>query len=135
MKPLKTNQQVLTWLCICENETSTKLEKFAHVSFSVFVSVFLSWGDLSSMMFFIKFAAIDLEESLYALFQVAGLSGMAYLIFVVPFSRRAISATFDSLSKIYDASKKTNTKTIIEANGFGIRAVITYYMAFKTLTE
>lgn len=111
MKPLVTNQQVLTWLCICKNETSSRMEKLAHISFSVFVSVFLFWGDLSSLMFFIKFATVDLEESLYALFQVAGLSGMVYLIFVVPFSRHAIAATFDSLSKIYDASKQIDWKS------------------------
>lgn len=64
---------------------------------------------VSSLLYFWKFVAIDLEEALYALYQIVGLISLIYLMFVVVFfSRSKIIATFNKLLDIYKASERFN---------------------------
>lgn len=75
MKPLETSKRVLTWFCIFSEENTTKRQLLAHLSFSIFVSVSVFCGALASAIFAIKYISTNLEDSLYAIFQMSGLSG------------------------------------------------------------
>lgn len=50
--------------------------------------------------------SIDLEESLYALFQISAFSGLTYMCIVAFLLRNEITVFLGTLSQIYDARKK-----------------------------
>lgn len=73
MKPLATNQYMLSWISVLPAEKSTiKWKKVAFKIFPLFLIVSNLAGAVASIAFFVKYITIDLEESLYALFQIAG---------------------------------------------------------------
>lgn len=106
MKPLQTNQQVLTWLCVYPtNEKMSKFKKFLCIVVSV--AVFFGYFNvlLASIAFFLKYASTSLEQSLYALFQISGDFGTAYMMLAAYTLRKQFKIIFDKLSDIYDACK------------------------------
>lgn len=106
MKPLLMNQRVLTWLCMLPmDEASTKTEKLGCIAFAIGVTLIIYSGFLASLIFFLKFVSSDLEESLYALFQVVGMFSTANAIVVAILMRHKIPSIFTNLSKIYDERK------------------------------
>lgn len=48
---------------------------------------------------------IDMEKSLFSLFQIAGFLGVIYELIAMFFVRDKISAIFTNLTEIYEASK------------------------------
>lgn len=109
MLPLPTNQRVLTWLCIRPmNTDENRWKKLFYIMFSItFVSMDLT-GLFSSVAFFLINISTDLEESLYALFQISAFSGLTYMCIVAFLLRNEITAFLGTLSQIYDARKKLN---------------------------
>lgn len=106
MKPLETYQRVLRLLCACPPDEQTQLWQrmllFASGS-SVFLSILCT--ATSSLAFVLNFIFIDLEESLWALFQFCGLTNMLYVMIISFSFRYKIKGIFDTLSTIYDASE------------------------------
>lgn len=106
MKPLVTNQQVLTWLCICPIEKSvTKFEKCAQIGITSLFVLTLFCGLTASVVYFVKFVSIDLEKSLYTVLQIGGTLLVLYTFTVLCLSRNKINAVFEHLTQIYDECK------------------------------
>lgn len=113
MKPLKTNQQVLTWLGVCRAADTVSIPKKLIYIFAAFFGFSVVFTSLSaSVAFFVKFVQIDLEESLYALFQIASFSGLSYIILTAFIMRNKINGIFNRLSHIYDACKLYHTNNV-----------------------
>lgn len=71
MQPLTTNRKVLVWLCILPAEENThKYMKLIYILVSVSLITTSITGCISSLAFIYKYASANLEDSLYALFQV-----------------------------------------------------------------
>lgn len=104
--PLKTNRRVLTWLCMCPaNEATEKWKKIAYTSLSITAVLLIVCAFLASVAYFGKFASTDLEEALYALFQIIGAVSLLFAIKIAYFSRNKIDAIFENLTKIYRKSE------------------------------
>lgn len=106
MEPLKTNRQVLIWLCICPPKKDTRLnDKWCHAIFSWIIFTLNFCACLLPVLFFIKCISTDLESSLFALFQIFATANVIYMTIILFFYREKITAIFEGLSIIYAASK------------------------------
>lgn len=108
MKPLVTCQRVLTWVSVFPVEKNTTKRKrllFKILPMLLLISNII--GVISSSLFCWKYIKIDLEGSLYALFQVAGMLGMSNIIIVSFISRKKVPKIFENLSQIYKSCKKS----------------------------
>lgn len=106
MKPLYTNKQALIWLCAySSDETPDKRSTLAHIIFTMFVIgtyvCFLS----ASIAYFIKYATIDLNETLYVLIQILAALPMMKALVIMIFLRDKFTTLFESLAAIYDSCK------------------------------
>lgn len=127
MKTLTTNRRVLTWLCVSPFDPNISILKKAYFVFmTLFLFVFKVSGVVSSAAFFIINASVDLEGSLYALFQVAGYSGL------IPISyKKWITCINIALSS------KSNSNFILYYYYVTqmIRKAWQFYIMFKTITN
>lgn len=104
--PLITCQRVLTWISVCPVAKNTSIWK--RILFKLFpLVIFITdlAGLIASVVFFYRFISTNLEECLYAVFQIAGLLGMANSIIVTFIRRHKIPLIFKSLADIYKYSK------------------------------
>lgn len=109
MEPFKTNRKMLTWFCLCPvDETATKWTKFGYIITTILTILPLTFMLITSIIYFLKYFEIDLEESLYGFFQIGGTLSLLYGFWAVLFSRNKMKAIFDDLSEIYRASKGSN---------------------------
>lgn len=109
MKVLVTTQRVLSWISLCSAEEPTN--KWWKLVFKIFPVVLLAanvTGFAASAAFFIKFIAVDLEESLYAVYQLSGHLGMFNMIIVSIILHKEIAGIFESLQRIYNESKSVD---------------------------
>lgn len=105
MKPLATSHQVMTWLSMCPPDKSTsKIKRMCYIGCTLIVGVIPFIGLLASIAFFVEFMAADVENSLYAIFQVAAELSMLNVIIVGVINRHHIANIFTELSKIYTKS-------------------------------
>lgn len=114
MKPLETNQLVLTWFGLSPaDKAPTKWQKILYKAstFQLILSILSIF--ISSLAFFYRFVLIDLEKALYAVYQFVGLFSALYLCMVAYLSRPQINSTLNQLSNIYHESKSfdSNSKT------------------------
>lgn len=106
MRPLPTNQRMLTWICVCPLESrDSKWMKPFCVIFALTTFLAVSSCVLSSVIFFSSNVSKDVEESLYALFQISAFSGVAYMAIVAFYSRKKINAFLETLTAIHDERK------------------------------
>ena len=106
MNPMATNRRVLTWFCAYPAPESTnKWTNLAHVAFTIAICVIFISGMLASTMFVIEYVRIDVEIALNAIFPVVALFGLVYMIITTIVLRYRIRDIFESLKKIYNASK------------------------------
>lgn len=106
MKPLTTYKRLLIWFCGCfPDENISKWQKLTHAIFTVTVFMVIIFAISISVAFFYKFVSIDLESSLYTIFQISSMSSVGYLIVFLYISRQRITKVLDDLTKIYDESK------------------------------
>lgn len=61
---------------------------------------------IAATKFALKFFSTDLEECLYAFFQISAIAGIVYVMLAAFLLRHKISTIFIQLSDIYAASKK-----------------------------
>lgn len=107
MKPIKTNQQVLTWLCVCQaDETISKRKRMAHIFFASFIFSANFILIPISVAYFLRFVSVDLEQALYALFQLSGMLGMTYMMIAAFILRHEINDLFGKLADIYNNCKR-----------------------------
>lgn len=123
MKPLPTNQRVLTWLCLFPaSENTSNFVKLGYIVLTFVCITCMTANLIASVAFFIKSVSTELEKSLFALFQIVGSLSVWYMFITVFPSQHKIHAIFRRLSQIYDESKncfivKTNYRfhdTLIE---------------------
>lgn len=108
MIPLKTNRRVLTWLCVYTiGKNTTKWQKMFYVGFTIFVFVCNIFSFGVSGTFFVRHVSVNIEKSLFSLIQIIGTLNMNYIVIITLLKRHKISAIFVSLTKIYEASKKS----------------------------
>lgn len=108
MKPLATNQQVLTWLNVCPAEaTATKREKNLYVALSVTVSFSGICFLTGSVLFLRNNWAINLEKAFFASVQIIVILSLIYMIIVVHTLHQKITKIFENLREIYDARKSS----------------------------
>lgn len=105
MFPLVSYQRILTCFCIIPDETSPKWQKLTHLLIAASMVFAIISALIPSVAFFVKFVSIDLEVSLYALFQLLGLLNVFYVMTAVYLSRRKFTAFFKSLSIIHETRK------------------------------
>lgn len=68
----------------------------------VFLGNFTSWA--GALAYIISYVSIDLEGSLYAVFQLCAVGSVSYILIAAFFLRFRITAIFKQLTEIYDAS-------------------------------
>lgn len=107
MKPLATNQRVLTWLNLHPaDETAKRMEKAAYALVYLTIAVVYLTLFASSVMYFLKFISVDLKESLAAVIQIAPAISLLNAMVFTFLLRNKTAAVFKKLSDIYEASKK-----------------------------
>lgn len=112
MIPLRTEQKVLTWLCICPvaNNTSES-RKLISAIFSITVFVAISCNVIASVAYIRKFIEIDFEASLDAVHPVFGWMPLIFIFIVMHRLKHQIVEMFGALSNIYSTSKLVSIKT------------------------
>lgn len=107
MKPLAKIRRLLTWFCACPpDENTRKIQKLIYIILSVILVVSILSSGTASVAFFVKFVAIDLGQSLYAVFVLIGNVTEINVISVSLYYRQKIGAVFRHLSEMYKARKK-----------------------------
>lgn len=103
MRPLPTAQHMLSWLCICSDESSlNRLKKLAYICFSVaIIMVFLSL-EAASTLYALRYKSIDLTKSLATSPQVLGWLPLLYMFLAALILRHKIIDIFKKLNDIYD---------------------------------
>lgn len=75
MRPLKMNRRILAWLgAYSLDETAGTCKKFAYALFTFIIFLVSVCALSSSLIFFARNASVNLEDSLYALFQIFAVS-------------------------------------------------------------
>lgn len=105
MRPLPTNYQVLTWLCICPADADNQLKKPLYILISLIFLVTNISGLFSSGIFFIRHFSIDPRVSLNAAYQIAAFWGVTYMSIIAFLMRNDITAFLGKLQVIYDKCK------------------------------
>lgn len=107
MRPLETNRCIMTWLCLHPaNDNTSTVMKLVYMGITVAcissqLSIFLA-----SIVHFWKFMWIDFGMALKAFWAIVVFGALLYSIIIMLFSRQKIEQTYETLSLIYDASKK-----------------------------
>lgn len=97
----------LTLICSLPTSDGTSpLIKFRNYSVGFGLFLIVLTGLISSAAYFIKFIADDLEKSFYALFQVAGLTSVTYMISVGYLMKHNIQNSVYELEKIRNDCKR-----------------------------
>lgn len=108
MIALKTNREVLRWLCVYPaEENASKWKKGIYAAFGAFILCTNSFAFGASTVYFLRNTSNDLESSLLALGQLAGCANVIYISIITFLMRRKIAACLDSLSKIYNDCKNS----------------------------
>lgn len=106
MVPLDSLQDFLTWIFINpSDETTTKNRKIMYAAIGSVVFVFQIIGFAASLAYSMKFMSVDLEESVYCIFQIIALLTGAFSFLFSCISRRKIKVIFENLSDICNKSK------------------------------
>lgn len=107
MRPLETSQRVLTWLWLCPAaENVSKQRKFIYVLFTCAINLLSLYILICSAIYSFEFLRIDLEKSLYSLYQIVAALNSIYLMASGLFLRHKISDIFTQLSGIHKTSEK-----------------------------
>lgn len=119
MMPLKPNQLVFAWFCVySKNESPIWWKKALYITFTVIVWMVVIGAFSSSAAFFLKYASSDLEEALYAVFQMTTLLTMATGLALLHYFRQKLIDIFSKLSCIYEESKDLDKHFISIFNHF-----------------
>lgn len=105
MRPLATNQRVLTWLYLypIDNETS-KWKQRAHVAVGITAFITIGVIFIAGAVYVRQFITIDLQEALFALIHVALTIDSLSAIVILFLARDQIKMVFEHLSDIYNKS-------------------------------
>lgn len=106
MKPMKILWQFLNWFCVYPCSKSTpRWKNRVHIAFTFFIFVGNCCGVLVSTAFFFESISTNLENSLYAILQIASCAVGVYAVIFMLLSRQKITANLNDLARIYDECK------------------------------
>lgn len=106
MKPLTLHRQILTWLCLFSfDEDTNKWKKIGYITFGIMINAIALCGITSSVVHFLTFLSVNLEECLFSLMQIIASSSNFYGISIAFISRHKTLDIFNSLTEIFNASK------------------------------
>lgn len=106
MKVLALNHQVFVLLWIFPSpDNKSILFKIRNIIFGLMALISVMTPFVTSIAYVFKYVSVDLENSLYALFQIAGYGCQIYLIIIGFILWSKFSRMFPILQQIYDDSK------------------------------
>lgn len=107
MRPLITNQRVLTWFHLYPADESTKKwKKWIYASVLPTIAAIILFTLASSAAYFFKFLSTDLIKSMFTIIQIAPSLALLNALPFTFFLRSEILAVFQKLSIIYDTSEQ-----------------------------
>lgn len=105
MRPLSTNRQVLTWLCIYPVDGENPGRKPLYLIISAISLITITSVLLSSAVFFFNNYSNDLKVSINAIYQMAAFFGVTYMYVNAIFMRKMFTKFLRTLEKIYEKRK------------------------------
>lgn len=106
MKPLVTNQMVLTWLGLYPVHILSKRNEFGYMLFGLVNFAIMFAASAASALYIFQFATINLETVFYALMQFIAYFNMMYLMMFAFVQRNKIMALIETLCEMYEERKK-----------------------------
>lgn len=103
MKPLATNRQMLTWLCLLPAESTVTIRKKNQY----IATISITFGLLVScvLTYFLKFGSMDLKEALYAVCEMSACFNVILMTVAALYKRHRMTSFFEGLDIIYDQRK------------------------------
>lgn len=103
MKPLASNQRILTWLCVLPSkENTSKWKKQVYIALVLALIVADLTIFTSSFLYVLKFMSIDLIETSNGFIQCFAAIPMGNAIIVAFIYRHKIQKVFKQLSTFYE---------------------------------
>lgn len=107
MQPFSTFKNILVLLNILPSSDGTNLRaKIFNFSFSCFVLITLFLSFLSSSVYFFKFVKSDMENSLYALWQIFAYISPIYTWIAAYLMQKRFINVFTQIEDIYKLGKE-----------------------------
>lgn len=120
-RPMETNRRILMWASVIPADKDTSsIKKICCKVLSLIIFTTVVSVSIASLAFYFKFAAIDLQKSLYALAQIAAFTSMTYAIIVTFCIRHRFPAIFESLYKICETSENVPHLSLAFPNNDGV---------------
>lgn len=105
MKIFELNRHIFTWLNLCPDFGScSQFQKWLRFTIVAIILITECLAVLASSMFIHRFFETDIENCLYALFQVAALFSVIYMWTAGFIQRNTISKIFVEYQEIYENS-------------------------------
>lgn len=102
MKPMETNQKMLTMLSVLPSDRATgKWKRVLNIIFPAAVLIAHLCAIVASALFFEKFVSEDLDRAIFAILQIGGHLNMVYMLVIALILRHRINGIFGSLTAIY----------------------------------
>lgn len=106
-KAFKTHNRVFTLMCILPIPDDTELwQQIFRLFFGFTVSVSVSCGLVSSIVYVSKYAGDNLEESVKTIFQIAAYANVTYMMVIAFLKQRKIKEILRRFQETYDNSKQ-----------------------------
>lgn len=107
MRPLQSTERVLIWLCLLPaDKPLNPWAKLSHICLAAVVVTMTSMYLAASIAYFIRVVSTDLDESIYASFQITGILPTNVTFMVLFCMRYKIERIFNKFSEIYAESEK-----------------------------
>lgn len=113
MRPLPTNYQVLTWLCICPIDPEIQWKKPLYSLFSLILLITNICGLISSGTFVLSHYSVDLKLSLNGIYQIAAFLSVTFMSVMAFLLRHEITSFLENLAEIYDDREYLAKKKIL----------------------
>lgn len=115
MKPLATNRQLFTWLCICQADDSVgNRERILYRIISLFSFGIVIIGFIASVMFIWKNISTDLESAIFAILQASAGLSLIYMDSAGFILRRKMTRIHERLTDICEERKYIKSKLKIK---------------------
>lgn len=106
MKVFRTHHFIFTLMCIFpKGETTPLWKQVLILIFGIIIPTSVLWGFAASFVYVLKFANVDLEESVKTVFQIAAYVNVSYMMIIAFLKRDKIINIFNRFQHIYDNSK------------------------------
>lgn len=117
MEAFKTNKRIFAWLNIYpSSENPRPFIKCLRILNTALIILTEFLALVASALFIFKFVDRDLENCLYALFQVAALFSMIYMWIVAFCLRNSIADIFAQFQTFYDSSESISFRNSVPKN-------------------